>query len=188
VSPEERLAAIVRSSPAVAPLLERWPKVALPDGWIAAGAVAQSVWNAAFRLPPLHGLADVDLIYFDAADLSGESEAAHAERLRLLFPALPVRLDVKNEARVHLWYEARFGYPIRPYRSAAEAVATFPTTATAVAVRPAGSAMEILAPFGLDDLLGCIVRPNEAQITRAIYQAKLARWRSLWPGLTMIDW
>jgi len=185
---QEALTAIVRSTPALAPLLERWAEVDLRDGWIAAGAVAQSLWNDAFGLPPLHGLADVDLIYCDATDLSEAAEAAQAARLRRCFADLPARLDVKNEARVHFWYGARFGYPIPPYGSAAQAVATFPTTATAVALRPAGPALEILAPFGLDDLLGLVVRPNKVQVTRAIYEAKVARWRPLWPGLRFIDW
>src|ERR1700730_3374080 len=38
-------------------------------------------------------------------------------------------------ARVHLWYEDRFGYALKPYLSSADAIATFPTTATAVGVR-----------------------------------------------------
>jgi len=184
----ERLAAVVRSSPALAPLLERWEEVALPDGWLAAGAIAQSVWNDAFGCPPLHGLDDIDLVYFDAGDLSEAAEAGHAARLRRRFAGLPVRLDVKNEARVHLWYGARFGHAIQPYASIAEAVATFPTTATAVALRPASIGLDVLAPFGLGDLLGCVVRPNKAQIKRAIYEAKLARWRPLWPGLRVVEW
>src|SRR5437899_6635367 len=58
--------------------------------------------------------------------------ASYERRLRDLFQHLPIKLDVKNEARVHLWYEDRFGYAIKPYLSSADAIATFPTTATAV--------------------------------------------------------
>jgi hypothetical protein len=38
--------------------------------------------------------------------------------------------DVKNEARVHLWYERRFGRHLEPYRSTGDAIATWPTTAS----------------------------------------------------------
>lgn len=162
--------------------------MALPNGWVAAGAIAQSVWNDAFGLPPLHGLSDVDLVYFDPTDLSERSEADHAQRLRGAFRTLPVRLDVKNEARVHLWYADKFGYAIAPYASVEAAIATFPTTATAVALRPRGDGIEICAPFGLDDLFGLVVRANKAQITRAIYEAKLARWRQFWPSLRFVAW
>ena len=84
----------------------------------------------ALRTTGRFGLKDVDLIYFDEQDLSFEAEASHERRLRDLFQNLPIELDVKNEARVHLWYEDRFGYAIKPYSSSADAIATFPTTAT----------------------------------------------------------
>ena len=131
---------------------------------------------------------DVDLVYFDATDFSERQEACRAERLRDLFSGLPVRIDAKNEARVHLWYTAKFGYAIAPYTSATHAITTFPTTATAVGVQPTSSGLSITAPFGLSDLLGLVVRPNKTQITRSIYEAKIARWRSFWPGLSIVDW
>src|SRR5690606_17633631 len=92
------------------------------------------------------------------------------------------------EARVHLWYEARFGYPIRPYRSMEDAIRSFPTTATAVGVRPEAGGLRIFAPFGLSDLFGLTVRANPAQITRAIYEAKTSRWLALWPRLRVTPW
>jgi hypothetical protein len=138
--------------------------------------------------PAEFGLKDVDLIYFDEEDLSFEAEASHERRLRDLFAHLPIKLDVKNEARVHLWYEDRFGYAIKPYSSSADAIATFPTTATAVGVRQVRSKLECCAPFGLDDLFGLVVRPNKRQITRAIYEAKVDRWRSIWARLTFLPW
>jgi hypothetical protein len=107
--------------------------------------------------------------------------------LRLIY-ALPVRLDIKNEARVHLWYEAKFGSAIAPYSSTAHAITTFPTTAIAIGVQPTSSGPLISAPFGLADLFGLIVRPNKAQITRSIYEAKATRWKALWPQLTIIEW
>ena len=184
----DRLASIVRESALLGEIIGRWDEVGLPDGWLVAGAVAQTVWNRLFGLPGVHGIADIDLIYFDASDLSPETEADHAARIAAAFRHLPVGLDVKNQARVHLWYEARFGYPIEPYRSARSAIATFPTTATAVGIRPGTEGLELAAPFGLADLLGGIVRPNKTQITREIYAAKVARWLECWPSLTIVDW
>lgn len=109
------LQTIILKSPLLAPILDRWDRIALPDGWLAAGAIAQTVWNHAFDLPPTHGISDIDIVYFDGHDLSQEAEATHAKRIEGLFADLPVRIDVKNEARVHLWYEDKFGTPIRPY-------------------------------------------------------------------------
>jgi hypothetical protein len=183
-----RLQAIVLASPLLGPILHRWDEIALPDSWLVAGAIAQTVWNHACGLSPTHGIADIDLVYFDPSDLSPQAEADHASRIQKAFTDLPVWLDVKNEARVHLWYQAKFGYSIAPYISTADAITTFPTTATAVGLRCCKDGLELYAPYGISDLLGAIVRPNKKQITREIYASKVARWTALWPRLTIIDW
>ena len=183
-----RLRAIVAASPLLCAILDRWDAVRLPNCWVSGSAIAQTAWNAAFGFPPDHGLADIDLVYFDAADMSERAEMREADRVRGLFPALPLPIDIKNEARVHLWYEGKFGYPIQPYRSSEHAITTFPTTAGAVAIRPGIRRLEIFAPFGLTDLFGGIVRANKVQITQAIYESKVRRWRSCWPALTIVDW
>jgi hypothetical protein len=184
----EHLEAALTRNRSLAELLARFDEIGLPDGWLVAGAIAQTVWNLAFGKAAEFGVKDVDLVYFDAQDLSPETEAKHERRLRGLFRHLPIKLDVKNEARVHLWYEARFGYPIPPYLSTEDAIASFPTTATAIGVRRRAGRFECCAPFGLDDLFGLVVRPNQRQITRAIYQAKTERWRSVWPQLSFVPW
>jgi len=182
------LRSIVAESPVLNTILTRWADINLPDCWLSGSAIAQTAWNAAFGLAPEYGLADVDLVHFDKTDLTEEAEARQAARLHELFADMPVRIDAKNEARVHLWYEAKFGYPIEPYRSSEHAISTFPTTAGAVGIRPETGGLSVFAPFSLDDLLSCTVRPNKVQITEAIYEAKVARWRSCWPSLTIVNW
>jgi hypothetical protein len=183
-----RLERIILASPILAPLVSQWAAIALPDCWLAAGAIAQAVWNDLFGLEPNYGVKDVDLVYFDGSDLTPEAEANHEARIRELFSGRGITIDVKNEARVHLWYARKFGGEIAPNTSTWHAITTFPTTATAIGVQPAGSGLSIAAPFGLADLLGAIVRPNKVQITRAIYAAKVMRWRACWPRLTIVDW
>lgn len=178
----------ILASPLLGPVLERWAEVRLPDGWLVAGAVAQTVWNAKSDLPPAHGIRDIDIVYFDENDLSAETEAAEEARIRSLFSDLPVAPDVKNEARVHLWYEARFGAAIPPYLSAEAAIATFPTTATAIGISMDDGRLKTTAPFGLTDLCALVVRPNKAQVSAEIYEAKVARWRILWPALDIRPW
>lgn len=95
---------------------------------------------------------------------------------------------MKNQARVHSWYEAKFGYSINPYTSTAEAITTFPTAAAAVGLRPAHTSLELCAPYGLSDLFGAVVRPNKKQITCEIYEKKIDRWIKMWPKLTIVGW
>ena len=63
-----------------------------------------------------------------------------------------------------------------------------PTTAGAIGIRPTGLGLEAYAPFGFDDLLNLIVRPNKRQVTRSIYSDKVARWTAHWPRLRIIEW
>ena len=129
-------------------------EIGLPDCWLVSNCPAQTVWNEAFGLPATHGISDVDLVYFDADDLSQEAEASHAERIRALFADLGLWVDVKNEARVHLWYAEKFGVALAPYVSTEDAITTFPTTATALGVPPGAAGLRVFSPYGLSDLLG----------------------------------
>ncbi len=187
-SREPQLRAVLSRSPIVATVIDRWPEIRLPDCWLVAGCLAQTVWNDAFALPATHGISDIDLVYFDGDDLSQEAEASHAARIRALFADLGLWVDVKNEARVHLWYAEKFGNALAPYVSTEDAITTFPTTATAVGVQPRANGLRIFAPYGLSDLLSLIVRPNKKQITRQIYDAKVEKWRARWPGLRVVPW
>jgi hypothetical protein len=74
----KKLGDILLASPILRPVFRQWSAISLPDCWLAAGAVAQTVWNAAFGFTPDHGLADVGLVYFDATYLSEAAEAGHA--------------------------------------------------------------------------------------------------------------
>jgi len=77
-----------------------------------------------------------------------------------------VELDVTNEARVHLWYEQRFGRPIPPYRSAEHAIGHLADDRVSIGVRYEAAEFVVCAPFGLSDLFAMIVRPNRAKVTR----------------------
>jgi len=182
------LRAILVENAALVHVVERAPALGLPHWYLGAGCIAQTVWNVRCGWPAARAIRDYDLVYYDAADLSEDGEARQAGRAATLFGDLGIRLDVKNEARVHLWYTSRFGYPITPYRSLEEAIDCWPTTATAIGVRRLAAVPIVYAPFGLSDLLGLIVRPNRRQITEAIYCAKVERWIAEWPSLTIIPW
>jgi hypothetical protein len=92
--------------------------------------------------------------------------------------------EVTNQAGVHLWYTTKFGYPIEPIRSIEDAVARWPETATSVAVRlRADDTLQVVAPVGLDDLLGMVLRrkpaAGDARLLRQSATRRPAQVRSL---------
>lgn len=186
--PHGDLETILRSNPVCAAILDGAGALGLPGWYLGAGAVAQTVWNVAHERDPGTDIADYDLVYFDPDDLRKASEQAAEEAARSAFGWLGARMDVTNEARVHLWYEARFGVALEPYPSVEAAISTWPTTATSIGVTTAEGRFTVCAPFGTDDLWSLIVRPNKALVTRSVYEAKVARWSPIWPRLTIIGW
>ena len=168
-------------------ILRLAPELQMPNWYLGAGCIAQTIWNKLHGFDLNCGIKDYDLVYYDPSNLSGEKEELYIQKGRELFKDIPV--EIKNEARVHLWYEKHFGYPIAPYQSVEDAINTWPTTATCIAVKYHDkNQFTVYAPYGLNDLLGMIVRPNKTQITKEIYLKKAERWKKIWHKLKIIPW
>jgi hypothetical protein len=170
-------------------LLRRVAVLGLPDCWIGAGAVRDLVWDIRFGdgFAPAN-IADVDVVFFDRDDVTAEHEREIERQLQEREPS--VKWDVKNQARVHHWFEARFGHPAEPLTSTTDGVATWPETATAVAVRLRDEGgLDIAAPFGLDDLLDGVWRGNFVRVTDAEYKARIDRKQPhrRWPAVVVVS-
>jgi hypothetical protein len=170
-------------------VLERAAGLGLPGWYLAAGCVYQTVWNTVTGRPPGEAIKDYDLIYFDPADLSWAAEDAAIRAGGEVFGDLPVVVEIRNEARVHLWYEEKYGVACPPYDSSEAAVDTFPGMACCVGVRrDITGGWSVYAPYGLSDIFNLVMRPNPKLATRAAYEAKAERWRRQWPSVTVLPW
>ena len=164
-------------------LLEHVRDLRLPDCWIAAGFVRNMVWNILHhRRAELSG--DVDVIWFDRSDAGEALDRDLEARLRRLAP--DIDWSVKNQARMH----GRNGDA--PYACAEDAMRFWPETATTIAVRrTAGDGCDLIAPFGLDDLLTLTLRPAGAfaGAKRPIFDSRLRekRWMLDFPELRLAD-
>lgn len=184
---DEVLHSLLRCNTALYAALEALRDFPFPY-YAGAGAVVQTVWNLQEGRDPMHGIDDMDIAYYDP-DTGYAAEDAVIRDWTARLSGLPLRLDIKNQARVHLWYPEHFGQEVAPYLSVEDAIRTWPTTASAIGVRlrPDGT-LEVFAPFGLNDLLSRIVRPNKVRIREAVYRVKAEKWTAKWPGLTVVPW
>jgi hypothetical protein len=172
---ESRFLEFVLSNENNRAILDRAAALNLPDWWLTAGAIYQSVWNRLNGKPASTGILDYDLFYFDETDLSAEAEASANTAAAELFSDLGVVVEARNEARVHLWYEQAFGAPGRRFESSRDAIDHFAaTTGCFATTRRSGGGLEIYAPHGFEDLLGQKVCPNPVLATRGVYET--------WPG------
>lgn len=187
-SNQEKFIEIINKNPNIKAILERADKLGLKDYYLAAGCLAHSVWNHLSGLEITQGIKDYDLVYFDNRDISYEAEDKIIKKAKTLFRDLGVDVEVRNEARVHLWYKEHFGEEIQPYKSLESAVDTFPTTATTIGVRKEDDSYKVYTTYGLDDLFSIRMRANKKQITEEIYLKKVNRWTSIWKSLIVIPW
>ena len=168
----------VAAQPVMMTALAAVERLALPDCWVGAGFVRNPVWDALHGYPWSASYTDIDVVYFDPANIDPKYDDVIEAELAVAIPSAP--WSVKNQARMHL----QNGDAL--YRDTADAVRHWPETCTAIAVRWAGFRVELLAPFGVDDLLGMIVRPTPAFANKLdIYRARLVRkaWSKSWPLL-----
>jgi len=173
------LASVLASDPWRLRLLRAVASLHLPDAWIGAGFVRDAAWDALHNRPPTPGAGDVDVVWFDAEAPFAEADRAIEARLSALEPGAD--WSVTNQARMH----ARNSDA--PYRDTADAMRHWPETATAVAARWDGAGIAVLAPLGLEDLLGGVIRPGPGftGAKRAVMEARVAAkgWQARWPLL-----
>ena len=182
---DEFLAAALRN-PVNRIIADALLRLALPDAWIVSGCLVQSVWNVLTQRPVDHGISDYDVFYFDP-DTSWEAEDSVIRTLQTELGHLGVIIEVRNQARVHLWYSRKHGVPYPPLSRSTDGIDRFLTTTTQVGLRRTADDYDIYAPAGFDDVANMIVRPNPtANFSAANYAAKAARWKTLWPELTVL--
>jgi hypothetical protein len=188
MSLEARLEAILRRSAPLMQVLKTARDLDLPDWLIFSGAIYQRVLNDLTGRDLDYGIKDYDLGYFDASDISYEAEDVVIRRVAARFePPLSELVEVRNQARVHVWFEAKFGEPYAPLASTSEAVQRFVAPLFAVGVRlEADGRMAVVAPFGLEDLFALRLRPNPMRPISE-FPRKAARLLVRWPELTIED-
>ncbi|PWT98296.1 MAG: hypothetical protein C5B53_06985 [Candidatus Melainabacteria bacterium] len=131
--------------------------VALPECWLAGGAVRNTVWKALYGDKCQLGIKDFDVVFFDRSG-DRQQERAAKSKLEDRFPG--AQFDVKNQASFGVW---------RPWRtsftSTADGVSNWLHTATAVGVRVNQQGeFDILAPHGLTDLFAGVIRPCPSNV------------------------
>ncbi len=172
----------IRRQPEIMADLQLVAELRLPQGCIAAGYIRNFVWDVLHGYAERTPLHDVDVLYYDPACLDEEAEKVYDARLRERNPRL--NWSVKNQARMHL----RNG--TAPYRSVEDAMRHWPETATAVGARlNAAGEVELITPFGLDDLLSLQVRQGPYFHDHDVFRKRVngKDWLRRWPLLKLVE-
>jgi uncharacterized protein len=179
---ETRLIGLAQSAPWILEALHRARDVMSAPWCIAAGAVRSLAWNSLHGFPLLPP-AELDLVYFDASCPRAQ-DADVAARLARSIDAF--EWDVVNQAHAH----TLSGVPdSAPFVSLEHAMACWPETATAVGLclDPEGE-LQVIAPHGLSDLFGLILRPSPFLRNPHAFQQRLEQKAFVrrWPLLQVL--
>lgn len=176
---QARFLADVRRNRHNARILERWGALNLPDGWLVAGCLFQTVWNVLSGHAAESKIKDYDFFYFDALDASESGERAVQRHVEGVLDDPGITVEVSNQARVHRWYEAHFGHPYAPLGSSKDGIDRFLIPATCVGV----NAREVYAPHGLQSLYDGLLTMNPLTPHEPLFASKAASYRRRWPWL-----
>lgn len=185
---EAELTDIVRADPSLMHVLTTMRTLDLPDWRLFSGAVYQAVWNARTGRPVGYGIKDYDIGYFDP-DVSWDAEDVFIKRVAAAFdPPFRDIVEVRNQARVHLWFEGRFGEAYEPLPDTDTALSRFVAPCFAVGVRlEQDDSISVVAPFGLEDVFSLTIRPNPNRPVAKGWDKAVASARGRWPELTVVD-
>lgn len=162
-------------------LLRRLPSLGLGQCHLTAGCLFQTLWNEASQRAPEWGIKDYDVFYFDARDLSWDAEDRVIRRVAEATSDLPITVEARNQARVHLWYPQRFGGDYPQLSSTRAGIDLYLISCTCVGIDVQTG--DLYAPNGLDDLASGALRMNPLNPKPELFRRKAESYRQRWPWL-----
>ena len=155
--------------------------------YLAAGCVNQTIFNYYNNYDLDYGIGDYDIVYYDE-DTSYEKEDIIIKDLKERLKYLDLKFDIKNEKRVHIWYNEKYKTNRKEYESVEDAISKWGTTITCLGVRMENNKLIVCAPYGLNDLFNLILRPVKIDFTKEDYEKKVTKWTSKWKLLKVIKY
>ncbi len=180
-SKEKQLEEIIRAEDWLMECLKAVRDLELPDVYIAAGAIRNTVWNVLHDFPGDANQKDIDVVYFDPND-SVEREEELEKTLKQKISQQ--EWEVKNQAHTH---KLKCTNSRKPASSSTDSIAYWPEIPTCIGARlEINDSITITAPYGLEDLFNLIVTPipepkQNIELYKMRYHKK--QWQKTWPKL-----
>ena len=155
--------------------------------YLGAGGVNQTIFNYYHGYDLNYGIKDFDIVYFDS-DESYEKEDVIIHDLLERLKDVDVCVDVKNQARVYIWYKEKYGVERVPYSGVEDAISSWGATITCIGVRLEKGKLKVCCPYGLNDIFSMIVRPVKKEFSKEQYDERAKRWKDKWEKLSIKEW
>ena len=163
----------------------------LPNFYIAAGSIFQTVWNFYDNKELNYGIKDIDVIYFNKNNITLEKDLEYYDLISKFCKekGYKIEVDVSNEARMHIWTKEKYNIDIEPYTSSEDAIDKWIATVHAIGLTKKNKKLEIYAPYGLSDIYSKTVRPiKHDNNSKELYDKKASDWNERFDNLNIIEW
>ena len=162
---EKEAIAILKKNTELMEVLNFVSKLNLPNFYIGAGSVFQTIWNYYDGKTLNHGIKDIDVIYYNKDDLNPET------------------------ARMHLWKKVHYNIDTEQYKNTEDAINQWIATIHAIGITKDDRKIKIYAPFGLSDIYSRTLRPIKHKYnTKEMYDNKVKSWNARFDNLKIIEW
>lgn len=188
---EELVLSILKKNQSLMKVLDYIDTLQIPDYYIAAGSIYQTIWNGLDHRDLNYGIKDIDVIYYNSNDLSVETDLKLYEKITefVTKEKIPYTIDVSNEARMHIRKRELGGREIPPYKSSEDAISRFLATTHAIGLTKKDDHLFIYAPYGIEDILNKVARPIPCKDNlKHEYDAKVTSWQKRFPDIIIIPW
>lgn len=166
-------------------------KLELPNYYIAAGSIFQTIWNYYDKKPLNYGIRDIDIIYYNKNDISVDADIHYYNLIKdyCMKKGYNYEIDVSNEARMHLWQKEKLNMDVPQYINSEDAINNWIATVHAIGVTKENDNIRIYAPYGLSDIYSKTIRPlKHKYTTKDIYNKKAKSWSERFDNLNIIEW
>ena len=187
----EKLISILKMNTNLIDILNYIETLKLPNYYIAAGSVFQTVWNYYDKKDLNYNIKDIDVIYYNNSDLSVDTDIKYYNLIKEFCKSKDYNyeIDVSNEARMHLWKKEKFNIDVEPYKCSEDAINKWIATVHAIGITKEDDEIRIYAPYGLSDIFSRTIRPIKHNYnTKEIYNKKAKSWNERFDNLNVIEW
>ena len=155
--------------------------------YVGAGGVNQTVFNYYHGYDINYGIKDFDIVYYDS-DESYEAEDIIIKDLESRLSHIDTSFDIKNQGRVYIWYNEKYGTNRDKYKSVEDAISSWGATVTCVGVRRENNELKVYCPYGLNDVFSMIIRPVKKEFEKESYVKRANKWKEKWEKLKIVKW
>ena len=187
----ETLITILKKNNELMDVLNYIDSLKLPNYYIAAGSVFQTIWNYYDNNDLNYNIKDIDVIYYDDNDLSVETDIKYYDLINDYCKSknYTYEIDVSNEARMHIWKKENYNIDVEPYINSEDAIDKWIATVHAIGITKENNDIKVYAPYGLSDIFSRTIRPIKHKYnTKEIYDKKANNWNSRFDNLNIIEW